>query len=857
MNRVFRPDPAAIVRFLKAIMKPGQVTELRIIDAVTAEYRRPHIESGFFDDYEELAKATTAIKSAKAFWIVPNPINPDLKARASNRIKQAGTGMSASDKDIQSRHWLLIDVDPERPAEISSSDAEHDAAIELVYQIRAWLSEERGWPDPIVGDSGNGCHLMYPIDLPADDGGLVHRCLEALAAQFGGNGLKIDSVNANLSRAWKLYGTPMRKGDDVSERPHRMAAVMELPEALHVVQESLLKDLAKLAPKPDAPATNNTGLRRAVVHARTLEDFVQQYGLQVKRGPEAYEGGTKYLLAACPFDPSHTDNSAIVGKRSTGELYFNCSHNSCNDKHWDQLKDLKEPGWRDVNASSRRTRKPKADRASDPASDDWAIVIDPIEQPVCEVMAQITNVLLTGGLYQRADQTVTIRNDKITPILDAKELTGVLNQYAEVCQVSDGGLKRHVPLPTPYANMWLNHPAEQARLPAIALFTRNPVLTQDWRIVQPGFDRDSGCYYAGPKVEPRDGTEHLDALLADFCWRSPGDRTNYVGMLLTTLLVGKFIGSKPGVVFSGSQPGVGKSILAQIIGILRDGHQVETVTFNPNDEELEKRLGSLVRRGLTTIIIDNAKTQAIGRRSTVTIESACLERCITDAILSFRHLGFSADVRAENSHIFAITANTPQIGRDLVTRCVVVNLEYEGDVNARKFSIADPEGYAEQYRMEVLGELLGMIERWKAAGMPLATTATRFNKKGWGNVVGGILHVAGEPDFLANADEVAAEMDVTRRDYEELVKIIADNPRGSWSAGELAGLAIENKLFRSTIESENSKQSQATSMGFILKRFSVMQGKDGAERIKLDDGRSAAVYWSEVRNGKSYVVYVE
>ena len=71
------------------------------------------------------------------------------------------------------------------------------------------------------------------------------------------------------------------------------------------------------------------------------------------------------------------------------------------------------------------------------------------------------------------------------------------------------------------------------------------------------------------------------------------------------------------------------------------------------------------------------------------------------------------------------------------------------------FSIADPEGYAQQHRCELLGELIGMVERWKAVGMPLANAHSRFNKRGWGNIVGGILNACGEPDFLANAEEAA------------------------------------------------------------------------------------------------------
>ena len=307
------------------------------------------------------------------------------------------------------------------------------------------------------------------------------------------------------------------------------------------------------------------------------------------------------------------------------------------------------------------------------------------------------------------------------------------------------------------------------RFPALKLFTHNPVYTDDWRLVTPGFDGVSGIYYAGPTIVPRDGTEHLDNLLRDFCFKCPADRTNYIGLLLTCLLVSRFIGSKPAALFNGNQPELGKSVLAQVVAILRDGQPVETATYNPNDEEFEKRLGSIVRRGVTTIVIDNAKARGRNPR----IDSACLERSITDPILSFRLLGFSTEIRAENSHLFCITANTPEVSRDLITRCVVINLYHEGDPRRRSFSIEDPEGYAQQYRLELLGELVGMVERWKASGMPLVNVHTLFNKKGWGNIVGGILEASREPDFLDNAEEAAASMDETRREFSELVAILA------------------------------------------------------------------------------------
>jgi hypothetical protein len=39
-----------------------------------------------------------------------------------------------------------------------------------------------GWPAPLLSDSGNGAHLLYPIDLPNDpeSSELVKLCLRAL-----------------------------------------------------------------------------------------------------------------------------------------------------------------------------------------------------------------------------------------------------------------------------------------------------------------------------------------------------------------------------------------------------------------------------------------------------------------------------------------------------------------------------------------------------------------------------------------------------------------------------------------------------------------------------------------------------
>lgn len=471
------------------------------------------------------------------------------------------------------------------------------------------------------------------------------------------------------------------------------------------------------------------------------------------------------------------------------------------------------------------------------------ITIAPRFTPVAETMGLITNQLLeTRECYTRQGQLVVIRNEAIRPILSPVELTGLLSQHVEFYYVGDNG-GEFKPLTSAYSGTWLNNAVQRERLPEVKLFSHGPIYSDDWRLLKPGYDRATGYYYAGPEIKPVEGTKHLDTLLGDFCWKEPGDRTNYIGILLTGLLVSRFIGSKPAALFNGNQAELGKSTLTQILAILRDGQQVDTATFNSNDEEFEKRLGTIVKNGATTIVIDNAKTR--GRNGQ--IDSACLERSITDPILSFRMLGFSKEIRTENSHLFCITANSPEVSRDLITRCVVVNLHHEGDPKLRSFRIQDPEEYAQTHRLQLLGELVHMVERWKSAGMPLSDVKTRFNKKGWGNVVGGILEANGEPDFMINADEAASDLDSTRREFHELVEVMARHPQGNWTASELTNLACDQFLLQAEL-GEGTPRSKTTRMGKLASRFIH-------ERFPLDDEEHAVFTRSRDGQYNRYQIY--
>jgi hypothetical protein len=224
------PDTREILRCLSVLTEPNQVVELRLLDVLLSGSRVPVTMSGYFDNREALAAQAKKFGNyATGTYITLNPVNRALLARAANRLRVVGKNDAlTTDADIINRRWLPIDVDPVRPRGISSTKEEHDAALALALQIRDALRDQN-WPDPILGDSGNGGHGLYNIGLPANDGGLIKRCLAALARRFDQDAVKIDQAVFNPARIWKLYGTVSRKGDNLPDRPHRLARLIEVP----------------------------------------------------------------------------------------------------------------------------------------------------------------------------------------------------------------------------------------------------------------------------------------------------------------------------------------------------------------------------------------------------------------------------------------------------------------------------------------------------------------------------------------------------------------------------------------------------------------------------------------------------
>ena len=402
-------NAAEVEKSLRLILVPGQVTELRAFGVTLGRDKYVHkTVSGYFDDPAKLAKAAADIVSAKGIYFIPNEVNPALLARAANKLRPIKGEPTTADHDIERRLYLLIDLDAIRPSGISATNAEHEAALAMAKEIRDWLTS-LGWPVPILADSGNGGHLKYRIDLPADDGGVIKRILAVLQHRFGNAVVQIDQTVYNPARIWKLYGTIAAKGDSTPDRPHRMARVIECPDVLEVVPTDKLKALAS-----EAPATTNgtgkSGTGRVVSNGKfDLAGWIAEHDLDV-RDPEPWQGGQIWTLPVCLWNSDHANGSAFIARLANGAISAGCHHDGCKGKGWHELRDAVEPGWREKRDDDDKQRKSQADKLVELATESGIVLFhSPGGDPEAYVTIPVGNHHETMRVSSKAFRTFLSR----------------------------------------------------------------------------------------------------------------------------------------------------------------------------------------------------------------------------------------------------------------------------------------------------------------------------------------------------------------------------------------------------------------------------------------------------------------
>lgn len=332
--KLFVPDE--IRKWHRAFKRQGELFEIRMLGD------RGFTLSGYFTDVEDAIKAIEPYDRRQVFQIyfTINEVNPACSSRKQfNQFLQV-SGSATSKGDIIRRRWLPIDIDVKRPTDISSTDEEKSYAHGKAGEVYRFL-QASGFPLPIVCDSSSGYHLYYPIDIPADTETerLVKGIYQVLYDRFTDERVKIDSAVGDANRIMRLPGTWGRKGRDNDERPHRLARVLTIPDSLTPADAQFLVNFEKrYRVVKDTPSYNH----QYGGEKFDLRSFIHTHGLRV-RNESHFDGGTKFVLEECPFDPSHKAPDSAIFLSANGAIGFKCFHESCSHHNWHELRQMLDP----------------------------------------------------------------------------------------------------------------------------------------------------------------------------------------------------------------------------------------------------------------------------------------------------------------------------------------------------------------------------------------------------------------------------------------------------------------------------------------------------------------------------------
>ncbi len=752
---------AESLRALRFLMQPEQVTELRALSVSEPTYKYPHTTSGYFNDIEKMAKAAAEVTQyAVGVYFCINPVLPDLLARANNRLRPARKGETTSNADIILRCALPIDADPIRPAGISASEEEHDAALGRIREVSNYL-QSIGWPDLMICDSGNGAHALAVIDLPVDDDDLVRRVLEALAERFSDNVVHIDRSIHNAARIIRLPGTLNCKGDNIPQRPHRMARIIKLPGERIATTRELLEAVAATAPEPKR--TTSTSSERSNGYSpyatATLRDElatlraapVSTRNNQLNRS--AHSLGQlvgKGVLDREDVEQELTDAALAIG---LGESEIAATMESGLEAGIKKPREIPEG----AGSSSGKPQIVVNQRLRDVTNDTLAVLAEANRRPF---------VFLRSGRPTRIGVDENGQAGAVPLTTDAaKGVFERIADYVERRQRDDGETyftPKHPPTSLVLDFLSLGSWPD---LPPLTGITTAPTVAPDGTLeLNPGYHSATRLFYHDDGLvlgdtEPTDTNVDaakrllIEDLLGDFPFDGTASLANALALLLLPFVRPAISGPTPLHLVDGHTPGTGKGLLADVLTVPFSPLGAPVMTAGKDDDEWRKRITARLLTGPSHILIDNVQNR---------LTSADLAAAITAPIWSDRLLGRTEIINVPVSCCWVATGNNVTLSDELTRRSVWIRLDAptERPWKRTDFKHSDLRRWARENRPALVTAALTLIRAWLTKGMP-RSDAVGFGD--WTGAMGGLLDTVGVTGFMANADDLYDRLDTERQ----------------------------------------------------------------------------------------------
>jgi len=834
-----------------AVLHPEGQFEVRCIGGRKGA---PSTLAGVFDNTEDAWRAIEGRNGKyKGIYFTLNPTTRPI----TNKLEAARE--ATRDEDISARRWLLIDIEGARSNAKASNATNQEvlAAIHLAERIRSEVTSA----SPLVLCSGNGCHLLYKVDLPNDKTTteLVKRALKGLAHHYSTPGATVDTTVSNASRISKLPGTMTRKGEHTEDRPQRYAFVLNW-EVSGVLPAAQLEAWAALAPGAGAPSKSP---QKSPDRPSRTEGAspVERARLYLEKREPAIEGqgGNDWTLTTAGhivrgFDLADEDALTVLL-----EWNARCQPPWSHEELSQFIQNARKYGDQPYGALLDKQPTPALGRPDKNQEVREVVLSGSDDDKAAQILAAIVeaNEPLTAFVLKPDESFAHLTPENFKRIKTPADLAYLYSQELKLSffSVNSEGEKRKCTPSNSVLDRVLAYPTSCTGLPMVQKFTKIPMQASDGTLIlKPGL-HPSGVYYQPsvnlPEIptkptedETRSSLELLDFIIADFPFASPEDRQAFFGYLFSGAISDFVPHPWPLFNFSASRQGSGKSILAGIPLMIFTGSEAPptNIDTNPQQEgEIRKKLTSALSSESANgfLVLDNIKGK---------LQSPALEAFVTASFWQDRKLTTNINGVWPISLALAITGNNLELSEDLERRQVLIRLtpDVANPSERKDFRIPFLLDHIKKHRTELLHAVLVLLQRWISLGHPRGNHRMG-SFESWSASISGLLDCIGVgSDFLARrrkaVDTPDPGQDLMQLWFESTLE------RSRQQASQLVRFAKDAGL-------KLSEEAPASSLGrFLIKRkdrvFEVLRSNGDTVAVKLQQntqGRNS--FWSLLELG--------
>jgi phage/plasmid primase-like uncharacterized protein len=273
-------------------------------------------------------------------------------------------------------------------------------------------------------------------------------------------------------------------------------------------------------------------------------------------------------------------------------------------------------------------------------------------------------------------------------------------------------------------------------IPVLAGIIQAPTLRYDGTILDnPGYDENTGLFFnpgdtqffpipAHPSKDDAIAARNiLLDLLKDFPFENEESKSVALSAILTAL-IRKSIRSAPLHGFTAPKMGSGKSLLADVVGLIATGKSNSAIPQAENEGEEKKRLLAVLAEGDSIICFDNIERP---------FGSAALCSVLTQEDYKDRILGITGNLNVPTNATFLATGNNLTFVGDTSTRAILCALDPQCERPEERVFNIDLRQYIPIHRGELVKAALTILRAYHIEGRPKQNIPEFGRFEDWSN----------------------------------------------------------------------------------------------------------------------------